>query len=145
MEKNVIISVIGVIGSFISQQLGGWTSGMTTLCVFMLLDYITGILVAAVFKNSDKTEDGGLESKAGYKGLIRKFAVLILVLVGCRLDIILDTNYIRDCIIITFIANECISLIENIGLMGVPLPEVITNAISILKKKGEAGSDGNSK
>ena len=145
MEKNVIITVIGVIGSFISQQLGGWTAGMTTLCIFMMLDYITGILVAGVFKNSDKTEDGGLESKAGYKGLIRKFAVLILVLVGCRLDIILNTNYIRDCIVITFIANECISLIENIGLMGVPLPGALTNAISILKKKGEVGSDGDGK
>ena len=137
MEKNVILTVIGIIGSFISQQFGGWTTGMTTLCVFMVLDYITGLIVAGVFKNSSKTETGGLESKAGYKGLLRKFAVLILVLVACRLDLTLGTNYIRDCVVIAFIANECISLIENIGLMGVPLPAVITNAISVLKEKAE--------
>lgn len=137
MEKNVILTVIGIIGSFISQQFGGWTTGMTTLCVFMILDYITGLIVAGVFKNSSKTETGGLESKAGYKGLLRKFAVLILVLVACRLDLTLGTNYIRDCVVIAFIANECISLIENIGLMGVPLPAVITNAISVLKEKAE--------
>ena len=139
MEKNVILTVIGIIGSFISQQFGGWTTGMTTLCVFMILDYITGLIVAGVFKNSSKTETGGLESKAGYKGLLRKFAVLILVLVACRLDLTLGTNYIRDCVVIAFIANECISLIENIGLMGVPLPAVITNAISVLKEKAENG------
>lgn len=139
MEKNVILSIIGVIGSFISQQFGGWTAGMTTLCVFMILDYITGLIVAGVFKNSTKTEDGGLESKAGYKGLLRKFAVLILVLVACRLDLTLGTNYIRDCVVIAFTANECISLVENIGLMGVPLPSVITNAITLLKEKSENG------
>lgn len=137
MEKLGIISIIGVIGSFISNFLGGWNEGMTTLCIFMLTDYVTGLIVAAVFKNSTKTNDGGLESKAGFKGLMRKFAVLLLVLIACRLDIILGVSFVKDCVIIAFITNEIISITENIGLMGVPIPKVIEKAITLLNEKGE--------
>ena len=136
MEKFTIIGATGVVGAFITNTLGGWTEAMTTLCIFMLLDYITGLLVAGVFKNSKKTNDGGLESKAGYKGLIRKFAVLILVLVAARLDIVLGTDDIKNFVIIAFIANECISITENVGLMGVPIPEPITKAVTMLNNKG---------
>ena len=60
---------------------------------------------------------------------------LVFVLVAYRLDIVIGTNYIRDAVIIAFSANEAISLIENAGLMGVPLPAVITKAVDILQKK----------
>lgn len=135
MEKFTIIGATGVVGAFITEMIGGWTEAMTTLCVFMILDYVTGLLVAGVFKNSTKTTDGGLESKAGYKGLIRKFAVLILVLVAARLDVVLGTDDIKNFVIIAFIANECISITENVGLMGVPIPEPITKAITMLNNK----------
>ena len=137
MEKLGIISIIGVIGSFISNSFGGWNEAMTTLCIFMLTDYVTGLIVAGVFKNSTKTNDGGLESKAGFKGLMRKFAVLLLVLIACRLDMILGISFVKDCVIIAFIANETISITENIGLMGVPIPKVIEKAITLLNEKGE--------
>lgn len=101
----------------------------------MAADYVTGLIVAGVFKKSPKTETGGLESKAGWKGLFRKGGTLLVVLIACRLDIELGTTYIRDAVIIAFIINEVVSLVENVGLMGVPIPKPILEGIDILKKK----------
>ena len=114
---------------------------MTTLIIFMAIDYITGLMVAGIFKRSKKTQNGALESRAGFKGLCRKGVMLLIVLVACRLDIELHTTYIRDAVCIAFIANETISIIENAGLMGVPIPKVITKAIELLKTKEENTTD----
>ena len=105
--------------------------------MFMAVDYITGLIVAGVFHNSPKTEGGALESGAGWKGLCRKVMILGLVLVAVRLDMAVGTNYIRDAVCIAFMANELISIIENAGLMGVPIPPVILKAIDVLKNQGE--------
>lgn len=136
MTKNILISIIGVIGSAIASAFGGWTTGLTTLVIFMAIDYITGLIVAGVFHKSTKTETGTLESRAGFKGLCRKGAMLLIVLVACRLDLTLSTTYIKDAVIIAFIANETISIIENAGLMGVPMNDTLKNAIDILQKNG---------
>ena len=125
--KQTICSVLGVIGSVIASFFGGWDAGLATLLIFMGLDYISGLLVAGVFKNSPKTDTGSLESKAGWKGLCRKCMTLVFVLVAYRLDLVIGTNYIRD------------SLVENAGLMGLPLPEVISKAIDILQKNTGSG------
>lgn len=135
--KDLIISIIGAVGSAIAYLFGGWDSGMIALIAFMAVDYITGIIVAAVFKKSNKTENGGLESKAGFKGLCRKGVILLFVLIGYQLDNVIGVDYIRNAIIIAFIANEVISITENAGLMGIPIPAVITKAIEILKNKDE--------
>lgn len=135
--KIWVTSAIGAVGGFISAAFGGWTSAMTTLIIFMAIDYITGLLVAGVFKKSKKTKNGALESRAGFKGLCRKGVMLLIVLVACRLDIELHTTYIRDAVCIAFIANETISIIENAGLMGVPIPKAIVKAIELLKSKEE--------
>ena len=102
-----------------------------------LVDYLSGLIVAGVFHKSNKTDTGSLESKTCWKGLCRKCMTLIFVLIAYRLDLVIGTNYIRDAVIIAFIGNELISLVENAGLMGVPLPAVITKAIDILQKKAE--------
>lgn len=133
--KNAICTGIGVAGSFIASLFGGWTASLTTLLIFMGIDYASGLIVAGVFHNSPKTETGTLESRAGLKGLIRKGTMLLFVLIGYRLDVAVGTSYIRDAICIAFMANELLSIIENAGLMGVPIPSVITNAVDILKKK----------
>ena len=135
--KNGIMIGIGTVGSFIASFFGGWTASLSTLLIFMMIDYVTGLIVAGVFHNSKKTDSGALESRAGFKGLFRKGMILLLVLVGYRLDIAIGTSYIRDAICIAFIANETISIIENAGLMGIKIPAVLENAIDILKKKGE--------
>lgn len=133
--KNAICSVVGVAGSLVASLFGGWTASLTTLLIFMGIDYLSGLIVAGVFHNSPKTETGALESRAGLKGLIRKFTMLLFVMIGHRLDMATGTNYIRDAVCIAFMANELISIVENAGLMGLPIPAVITNAIDILKKK----------
>lgn len=136
--KEMICTTIGAVGSMVAGLFGGWDTGLTTLLLFMALDYVTGLIVAGVFKNSPKTTTGALESSTGWKGLCRKGVMLVFVLVAYRLDLTIGTNYIKDCLVIAFIANETISLIENAGLMGVPLPAVITKAVDILQKKTEA-------
>jgi len=136
--KQIICTFIGMVGSAIASIFGGWDTGLVSLLIFMALDYVSGLVVAGVFHKSNKTDTGSLESKAGWKGLCRKCMTLVFVLVAYRLDLVIGTNYIRDAVIIAFMANELISLVENAGLMGIPLPAVITKAIDILQKKSES-------
>lgn len=89
------------------------------------------------FHASPKSKDGTLESRAGWKGLCRKGVTLLIVLVACHLDTVMGSNFIRDATVIAFIANETLSIIENAGLMGVPIPKELTGAIEILKQKSE--------
>lgn len=135
--KLGIFTMVGIIGSAISTAFGGWTSAMTTLVIFMTIDYVTGFIVAGVFKKSTKTENGALNSKAGFKGLCKKGMILFMVLIACRLDIALGTNFMRDVVIIGYIANETISIVENAGLMGLPIHPAITKAIDVLQSKAE--------
>lgn len=135
--KTMICTGIGIVGSTVAAAFGGWDAAMITLVSMMVIDYLTGVLVAGVFHNSPKTENGALESKAGWKGLCRKGVTLLIVLVAARLDIILGTEFIRDAVVIGYIANEVISIIENAGLMGVPIPSAIEKAIEVLQSKGE--------
>lgn len=136
MEKVGIFSSIGMIIAWIAEAFGGWDDAMTTLVICMLIDYVTGLMVAGLFRKSSKTADGGLESRAGWKGLARKFSTLLLVLVAVRIDMVLGTTYICNAVVFSFMANELLSIVENVGLMGVPLPKVITEAITLLNKKG---------
>lgn len=136
--KVKILSLIGVIGSFFASLFGGWDAALATLLIFMGIDYVTGLIVAGVFHTSEKTENGTLESRAGWKGLCRKGVTLLVVLVACRLDLVIGSNFIRDAVVIAFVANETISITENAGLMGIPIPAVITKAIEVLKKKSES-------
>ena len=141
--KMKLLTAIGLFGGWIASLFGGWDAALVTLLIFMGIDYLTGLIVAGVFKNSEKTENGALESRAGWKGLCRKGVTLLVVLVACRLDLVMGSNFIRDAVVIAFIANETISIIENAGLMGVPIPAVIVKAIEVLKKKTESeGADG---
>ena len=145
--KDTICTVIGLIGGVIASLFGGWDTALQTLVIFMAIDYITGLLVAGVFHASPKTKTGALESKAGWKGLIRKGETLLIVLVvllftfksaGMPLLLIV----VRDAAIIGFSANEAISIVENAGLMGLPIPAAITKAIDILKQRAETPEKG---
>ena len=135
--KGYFMTTIGLVGSFIASLFGGWDAALTTLVIFMGIDYVTGLIVAGVFHNSGKTESGALESRAGWKGLCRKGMTFLIVLIACRLDLIMNTNFVRDAVVIGYIANETISIVENAGLMGLPIPSAITKAIEVLTKKNE--------
>ena len=136
--KSGFMTVVGMVGGVIASLFGGWDVALVTLMIFMGIDYVTGLIVAGVFHNSEKTENGALESRAGWKGLCRKGVTLLAVLVACRLDLVMGSNFIRDAVVIAFIANETISIIENAGLMGIPIPAAIMRAIEILKNKAES-------
>ena len=133
--KHIILSVIGTVGGAVAAMFGGWDAAVATLCIFMAVDYVTGLVVAGVFHMSQKSENGALESRAEWKGLCRKGAILLVVLVAARLDLVLGVSFVRDGVVTAFIANETISIIENAGLMGVPIPSAITKAIDVLNKK----------
>jgi len=133
--KAAILSTAGAVGGILAQLLGGFDHMLKALLVFMAVDIISGWLVAALFKTSKKTESGGLSSFAGFRGLIKKGCVLMLVVVAVHLDGLLGTNNItRDAIIIAFSANELLSILENMGAMGIKLPDVLTNALDLLGK-----------
>ncbi len=133
--KETICTITGVVGAWIAALLGGWNSALGTLIIFMVADYITGLLVAGVFHKSGKTESDTLNSHVGWKGLCKKSVMLLFVLIAHRLDIVIGADYIRNTVIIGFIANELISIVENAGLMGIPLPAPIKKAIEILQNK----------
>lgn len=135
--KSFTCTALGVIGAGIATAFGGWSAALTTLIIFMAIDYVSGLILAGVFHRSSKTESGALESKAGWKGLCRKGLTLLIVVVASRLDVMLSTTFVKDAVCIAYICNEALSILENAGLMGVPIPKAVKNAIEILKKKGE--------
>ena len=139
--KLLFITVFGAIGGFIAQLFGGWSNDMTTLLVFMGIDIVMGLMIAAIWQNSKKSLTGALNSVTMWKGLCRKGGSLLIVLVACRLDISMGTNYIRQAVIITLIVNESISIIENAGEMGIPIPKVIIKAIDVLKQKEDTNEE----
>ena len=135
--KTTICTTVGMLGGCVAALFGGWDSALVTLLIFMGVDYVTGLIVAGVFHASPKTPNGALESRAGWKGLCRKGVTLLVVLVACRLDLVMGSSFIRDAAIIAFIANEMISIIENAGLMGIPIPSVVVKAIEVLRENAD--------
>lgn len=135
--KDTFCAAVGAIGAAIASLYGGWDASLQTLIIFMAIDYITGLIVAGVFHTSPKTKTGTLESRAGWKGLIRKGETLLIVLVACRLDAVMATRFVRDAVVIGFVCNETLSIIENAGLMGLPIPAALTKAVDILKQRSE--------
>jgi toxin secretion/phage lysis holin len=136
--KNSLCLAIGTIGGVAASALGGADKLLRALVICVVADYLTGLIVAVIFKNSPKTETGAAESNAGFKGLVKKAFIFTILLVINQVDIVLGSGgFLRNATIIGFITNECISLIENAGLMGLKLPPAVTNAIDILKKKSE--------
>lgn len=135
--KAAILGGVAIVGGAISQAFGGWDSAMMTLLIFMAIDYLSGLIVAGVFHSSDKSETGTLNSAACWQGLLKKSMTLVIVLVAARLDIVLGTAFVRDAVVIAYIVNETISIIENAGLMGLPVPDAIMSAIEQLQGKNE--------
>ena len=133
--KDIICSLLGILGSAICWALGGWDTAIATLLVCISVDYISGSLVALVFHKSIKTESGAYNSAYGLKGLCKKCLMLLFVLVATQLDRVLGADYVRDAVCIGFCANEILSIIENLGLAGIPMPQAVTKALEQLQKK----------
>lgn len=135
--KNAVLAALAAVGSWISGGLGGWDAPMALLVALMAADYLTGVLVAAVWQRSNKSATGALDSKAGFQGILKKGMILLLVWLGVLLDNALGAEYIRMAVILFFIGNEGLSLLENLGLMGVPFPAFLQRALEALREQGD--------
>lgn len=139
--KNGVLAALAAVGSWIANSLGGWDASMKVLIALMVADYLTGVLVAAVWQRSNKSASGALDSKAGFKGILKKCMILLLVWIGVLLDNATGVNYIRMAVVLFFVGNEGISLLENLGLMGVPFPAFLKRALEALRDQGDKGRD----
>lgn len=139
--KNGVLAALAAAGSWIANALGGWDASMQVLVALMVADYLTGVLVAAVWHKSNKSSSGTLNSVAGFKGILKKCMILMLVWIGVLLDNATGASYIRMAVILFFIGNEGISLLENLGLMGVPFPAFLRRALEALRDQGDKGKD----
>ena len=140
--KNGILAALAAVGSWIANSLGGWDASMQVLVALMVADYLTGVLVAAVWHKSSKSSSGTLNSVAGFKGILKKCAILLLVWIGVLLDQALGSAYARTAVVLFFVGNEGISLLENLGLMGVPFPAFLRRALEALRDQGDKGKEG---
>lgn len=130
--KDIISTTVGVAAGMVSWLIGGFDTPVLALVVCMAVDYGTGLIVAGVFHSSPKTAGGGLDSQVGWKGLARKCVTLLLVVVANLADVLLGQCCIRDAVVIGFCANECLSILENAGRMGIRIPKALTDALEKL-------------
>ena len=137
--QAIFYSALGALsaaGSVLSQSLGGWDTMLQVLVTLMAIDYALGVVLALVWKRSNKTADGSFESRASVKGLFRKCGILLCVLIAARLDPLFGSEgYIRGTVILFFLANEGLSVVENLGVMGLPMPQVLKDAFLALRDK----------
>lgn len=135
--KNTVLAALAVAGSAVAQALGGWDMALRVLVGFMILDYVTGWLVAALWHKSGKSETGALNSYAGFKGLVKKCMILALVWMAQMLDLATEGDFVRDTVCLFFIANEGLSVLENTAVMGVPYPTFIKNMLDAMRKAAD--------
>jgi len=134
--KEVFITFFALAGTVITKYLGGMDAVLGALIFIIVVDYATGVILALVYKKSKKTKDGAYASYTGFQGIVKKVMLLVSVAVAQQLDVALNLDgYIRTLIIMFFIANEGLSIIENTGLMGVPWPKAVKNMLEVLRDK----------
>lgn len=133
-----ILKVLAIIGGAIAGWFGGFDTVLLVLVAFMAADYVSGWIVALMGK-SPKTQGGGLNSKTGFVGIAKKGMMLLIVLVAALLDQALgvEAAVFRNAVIWFYIANEGLSILENLALAGVPFPEKLKNALEQLKTKNQ--------
>ena len=134
--KTTAATVTGAAGGLVAGWMGGIDQLLYSLLVFMAIDIVTGWLAAAVFKTSFNTETGRLCSMVGFRGLVKKGCMLLMIIVAVQLDGLLSTSSLtRDAVVIAFLANELLSILENMGAMGIRLPDAIVNALELLNRR----------
>lgn len=136
---NIITGIkmaFGVISGAVAQLLGGWDAWLSTLIVLMVLDFITGILKAVLLK-SEKTNKGGIDSRIMFRGGIKKLMIFVIIALASVADKIImpDGECIRSITAGYYIASEGLSIIENAGACGLPLPKKLVSVLEQLKEK----------
>lgn len=134
--KLAVLAAASAVGAAVTQALGGWDGALRLLMLLMGADYLLGVVVAMWFHASPKTPGGRLSSAAGLRGIVKKASMLLLVMLGAALDRALGTQAARLGVIYFLAGNEGVSILENIGLMGIPLPPGLREAFEALYRKG---------
>jgi toxin secretion/phage lysis holin len=129
MEWNQVLKLGAAgAGAAISYAFGGWAGVLSVLLILSTVDYVTGFLAAAIA--------GQLSSAVGFRGIARKLAIWLVVLVGAQIDRALGQGQmVSDAAVWWYMANEVLSVVENLGRMGVPVPPAISKAVQVLQKK----------
>lgn len=135
--KDWICTAVGMVGAAAAWAFGGWDAALMALVICMAVDYISGSLVALVFHKSNKTVTGAYDSRYGLKGLCKKGLMLLFVVVAVQADRLLGADYVRDAVCIGFCVNEMISIVENLGHAGIPLPQAVVKALEQLGSKNQ--------
>lgn len=129
--KNIIQIAGGTVGGFLAYWLGGLDAILICLIAMLVIDYITGVLSAV--------HSSTVNSEIGWKGIVKKVVTLLIVALAFIIETATDGLFaIREIVIMFFIANEAISIIENAGKIGIPIPEKLKNILTQIKgEKGE--------
>lgn len=128
-------SIVAGAGAVTGYLYGGWDTLLQVLLIFVIVDYLTGIIAGGT--------NGKLSSKVGFRGILKKVLIFIIVAVAHWVDVAVgvalgeDVAIFRNATIFFYLANELLSITENAGEMGVPIPEKLMNAVEILKGKKE--------
>lgn len=130
VEQTAAAGATGIFAAFLTYAYGGWSELLGFFLLVVTLDYVTGLIASL-------KEKKGLNSEIGFWGLAKKGLMLLIILIGHRLDVLFGTDVIMTGAIYFYLANELISITENYGRLGLPLPERIKELIAILKRKGE--------
>jgi len=127
--ENFFKSVVAIGGAAASYLFGGWSALLSILLTFVAMDYISGVLAAA--------KEGKLNSNIGLWGIARKVSIFVVVAIGNLVDTALGESHLfRDAAIFFYLANEVLSITENIGRLGAPIPTIIKDAVEVLRNKG---------
>ena len=132
--KETLCTIFGLLGSALCWAFSGWDAALKALVICMAVDYISGSMVALVFHNSRKSESGSYNSAYGLKGLCKKCLMLLFVIVAVQADNLIGGDFVRDAVCIGFATNEILSIVENLGLAGVPMPQAVVQALEQLQK-----------
>ena len=133
--KETLCTFFGLLGSALCWAFGGWDAAMTALVICISVDYVSGSLVALVFHKSNKSETGSYNSAYGLKGLCKKCLMLLFVIVAVQADRLMGGDFVRDAVCIGFATNEILSIVENLGLAGIPMPQAVVKALEQLQTK----------
>lgn len=147
LKSDEYCAIIGIVAGLASKFLGGFDYILKAMCVLMVIDIISGFICAAVF-NKSKFAVNGVTSEALFKGAIRKVSMLFIVAVAVIIDRIMEFDYVRNSVVMYFIATEGISVLEHMITMEIPVPKFITLMLENIKidsEKKVSGEEPNEK
>lgn len=128
---NVIRYSLAAVGAAITAALGGWDLALRVLVAFVVIDYVTGVIAAWYERR--------LDSQVGMRGIAKKILLFVPVALAHWLDQLVGGTVLRSLAIWFYIANEGLSVTENLGRAGIPIPAVLMQALAQLRQKGDTG------